>query len=296
MSGHLSARQPKPTAYLDESETFMTTTRQLDGRTVCVTGASSGMGRAIAEHVGSLGAHVFLMGRTNEPMQESATRIVDAGGEADVSAFDITDSDALQGWIERAADTTGRLDVLVNNAGFGDVGSTIVDGDPAMWKGMLDVNVLALAVGCQAAIKSMRATGSEGNIINISSVATLRRDSGVYGATKYAVNCINSTLRTELEDDSIRVTSIMPGVFATNFSRHADPALIEGLAAMAGVTEVEMDDQGRLPEHQIEQLRSAMASTFGDVAHIARAVEYIVTQPIELNIEELVIRPQKSLF
>jgi len=254
------------------------------------------MGRAIAEHLGSHGAHVFLMGRTTEPMQESAARIAEAGGRADVATFDITDSDALQGWVQGAADSTGRLDVLVNNAGFGDVGSTIIDGDPAMWKGMLDVNVLALAVGCQAAIQAMRATGSHGNIVNISSIATLRRDSGVYGATKFAVNCINATLRQELEEDPIRVTAILPGVFATNFSRNADPALIEAVAGAAGITDMELDDQGRAPQAQIDQLQSAMSTTFGDVSHIAQAVEYVIAQPIELNIEELVIRPQKSLF
>ena len=274
----------------------MTESRTIDGKTVCVTGASSGIGRAIAEHVGSKGAHVFLMGRTTEPMEESAERIVDAGGRADVATFDITDSGALQGWIQGAAQSTGRLDALVNNAGFGDVGATLVDGDPDMWKSMLDVNVLALAVGAQAAVRAMRDTGSEGNIVNISSVAALRRDSGVYGATKHAVNCINATLRTELEDDSIRVTAIMPGVFATNFSRNMDPAMLEGLAAAAGVTDVALDDQGRLPPDQIEQFQAAMATTVGHVDRIAEAVEFVLTQPVELNIEELVIRPQKSLF
>jgi NADP-dependent 3-hydroxy acid dehydrogenase YdfG len=274
----------------------MTTSRSIEGRTVCVTGASSGIGRAIAERLGSLGAHVFLMGRTTEPMEESAALIAEAGGTADVATFDITDHEALQSWIQGAADTTGRLDVLVNNAGFGDVGSSIIDGDPAMWKGMMDVNVLALAVGCQAAVRAMRASGSEGNIINISSIATLRRDSGVYGATKFAVNCINATLRTELEDDPIRVTAILPGVFATNFTRHMDPAMIEGFAAMAGVTDIELDDEGKIPREQIDQLQTGMATTVGNVEHIAQAVEYVLAQPIELNIEELVIRPQKSLF
>ena len=142
----------------------------------------------------------------------------------------------------------------------------------------------------------MRATGSQGNIVNISSVAAIRRESGVYGATKHAVNCINSTLRQELEDDPIRVTAILPGVFATNFTRHADRALVEGLAAMAGVTEIEFDEEGRLSQDQIERFQAGMATTVGHVGHIARAVEYVITQPIELNIEELVIRPQKSMF
>lgn len=274
----------------------MTTHRTIDGRTACVTGASSGIGRAIAEHLGSLGADVFLMGRTAEPMHEAAEQIRGAGGSADVAVFDVTDSGALQEWIQGAANTTGRLDVLVNNAGFGDVGSTIADGDPTMWKGMLEVNVLALAVGCQAGIRAMRATGSEGNIINISSVAGIRRESGVYGATKHAVNCINSSLRQELEDDTIRVTSIMPGVFATNFTRNVDRELVEGLAAAAGVTGLEFDDEGRLSREQLEEFQARMAPTVGDVARIAGAVEFILSQPIELNIEELVIRPQKSLL
>lgn len=269
--------------------------RSIEGRTVCVTGASSGIGRAIAEHLGSLGAHVFLMGRTTGPMEASAAAITDAGGRADVSTFDITDSAALQDWIAGAAAQTGRLDVLVNNAGFGDMGS-VIDGDPTMWKGMLDVNVLALAVGCQAAIRAMRETSSEGNIVNISSNAARRLDSGIYGATKHAVNCINSTLRSELEDDTIRVTSIMPGVFATNFTRNVDRSMVEGLAAAGGITDLDFDEEGRLPQEQIDRLQSSLSATVGDVEHIARAVEYVVVQPIELNIEELVIKPQKSLF
>lgn len=273
----------------------MTPTRSVQSRTVCVTGASSGIGRAIAEHLGSLGAHVFLMGRTAEPMEASAQQIIEAGGQADVAVFDITDSEALQRWIQGAADQTGRLDVLVNNAGFGDMGN-LIEGDPGMWKAMLDVNVLALAVGSQAAVQAMRSTGSEGNIISISSIAALRRETGMYGATKHAVNCINATLRGELEDEPIRVTSIMPGVFATNFTRHSDRVLVEALAAEAGITDVQFDDAGRLPREQLEAFQAAMVNRIGDVDHIANAVEYVISQPIEITIEELVIRPQKSLF
>lgn len=273
----------------------MSPTRTISSRTICVTGASSGIGRAIAEHLGALGAHVFLMGRTTEPMEESAARIVAAGGKADIAAFDITDHAALQAWIQGAADATGRLDVLVNNAGFGDMAS-ILDGDPDTWKAMLDVNVLALAVGAQSAVRAMRATGSEGNIINVSSTATLRRDSGIYGATKFAVNCINATLRSELEDDTIRVTAIMPGVFATNFTRNMDRALVEGLVGAAGITDLSFDEEGKLPQDQIDAMQAAMSPTVGNVDHIARAVEFVISQPIEITIEELVIRPQKSLF
>ena len=266
------------------------------GRTVCITGSSSGMGRAIAEHLGALGATVYLMGRNAEPMEESKARIEAAGGKADLATFDVADTAALQAWIQRAADETGRLDVMINNAGFGDFGTSFLGGDPDIWKGMLDVNVLALAVGSQAAVAAMRATESQGNIINISSVAAIRRDSGMYGATKHAVNCINASLRSELEDDTIRVTSLMPGVFATNFSRNVGDDMMGMIAGMAGVENVERDAKGRVSREMLAQLAANMSKTFGDVEDIARTVEFVITQPIHLNIEELVIRPAKSFI
>ena len=237
---------------------------------------------------------MLLQPRTGVPMEESASKIHDGGGKADVVVFDLGDLERLAEWVAVSANATGRLDVMVNNAGFGDVGTTIADGEPALWRAMLEVNVLALAVGCQAAIRAMRATKSEGNIINISSVGATRRDSGVYGATKHAVNCINTTLREELKSDTIRTTSIMPGVFATNFVRHIDSNMVQGVAAMAGIEQVAFDDQQRLPQGQLDQIQQAMPDTFGDVTHVARAVEYVITQPIEINIEELIIRPPKS--
>ena len=266
------------------------------GRTVCITGSSSGMGRAIAEHLGTLGATVYLMGRNAEPMEESKARIEAAGGKADLATFDVADTAALQAWIQRAADETGRLDVMINNAGFGDFGTSFLGGDPDIWKGMLDVNVLALAVGSQAAVAAMRSTESQGNIINISSVAAIRRDSGMYGATKHAVNCINASLRSELEDDTIRVTSIMPGVFATNFSRNVGDDMMGMIAGMAGVENVERDDEGRVSREMLAQLAANMSTTFGDVDDIARTVEFVITQPIHLTMEELAIRPAKSFI
>lgn len=267
---------------------------ELQGRVAVVTGASSGIGQAIAEHLGAGGAHVFMCGRTPEPMEQSAATITAAGGRATARTLDVRDVGALQEFIAEAARAEGRLDVMVNNAGLGHP-APITEGDPDQWREMLDVNVLALAVGCQAAVRAMRETASTGHIVNISSVAALRRDSGMYGATKHAVNCINASLRLELEDDPIRVTSIMPGVFATNFARNFDRSLVEGVAAAAGIEQLDFDDQNRVSRETIETMQATMKPVLGDVREIARAVEYIVTQPIELNIEELVIRPQKSL-
>jgi len=101
--------------------------------------------------------------------------------------------------------------------------------------------------------------------------------------------------REELEDDLIRVTSIMPGVFATNFIRNMDRAMVEAFAGSVGITDLSFDDQGRLSREQNADLQRRLAPMVGDVNAIARAVEYVITQPIDLNIEEIVIRPRKSL-
>ena len=211
----------------------MTAEVSLQGKTSVVTGASSGIGRAIAEAIGRAGARVYLGGRTESAMEESRARIEESGGKADVVLLDVRDADALTALVDRATDETGRLDVMVNNAGLSYPGP-IADQTVDQWREMLEVNVLALLVGSQAAIAAMRRTGSGGHIVNISSVAAQRPDSGVYGSTKHAVNCISGTLRAELEDEAIRVVTIMPGAVATNFARHFDPEIIKGIGSLVG--------------------------------------------------------------
>ncbi len=269
-------------------------TQVLRGRVAAVTGASSGFGQAIAETLGKAGAHVFMCGRSTEPMESSKKLIEEAGGGATLSAFDMRDVAAVQGFVSSAAAHANKLDIMINNAGFGNT-NPIVDGDPEDWRGMLEVNVLGLLVGCQSAVKAMRATKSEGRIVNISSIAALRRDSGVYGATKHAVNCINASLRTELEDDNIRVSSVMPGAFATNFVRNMDPEFIKGMVAMVGMENVEPGSDGKFPKEALDEIQSKLSTLVGDPQEVANAVYYLVTQPIDVNIEELVIRPPKNM-
>lgn len=271
-----------------------TVSHSLEGKVAAVTGASSGIGQAIAERLGAAGAHVFMSGRSLDAMQASKERIEAAGGQATLSTFDVRDTAALQRFVSSAARHSGRFNIMVNNAGLGHPAG-VADGDPDHWREMLEVNVLALAVGCQAAVRAMRETGSTGHIVNISSTAALRRDSGIYGATKHAVNCISSTLRQELEDEPIRVVSIMPGVFASNFVRNFDRSIVEGVAASVGISELEFDVDNRLPRETIEAMQAQLKPLLGDVRRIAEAVMYVVSQPIEIDIEELVIRPQKAM-
>jgi len=265
----------------------------LSGRTAIVTGASSGIGRATAERLGAAGAHVFLAGRSSAPMEESAKRIEESGGRASVVVLDVRDVAEVRGLVEDAADRTGRLDVMVNNAGLS-YPASITEGDPEEWRAMLETNVLALLVGSQAAIRAMRACKAEGHVVNISSVAAHRRDSGVYGATKHAVNCICATLRKELESDTIRVVNVMPGAVATNFARNFDPEFLKGLVGATGAA-VEVRKGEKLPDEVLEKLQPMMQQLLCAPEDVAEAVLFAITQPIRVNIEEIVVRPPRQL-
>lgn len=271
----------------------MTSNSSLSGRTAIVTGASSGIGRAIAETLGGAGAHVFLSGRTAAAMEESCKKIEAAGGRATAVTADIRDPEQVRALVDQAVEQTGRLDIMVNNAGVS-YPAPILEGDPEQWRVMLETNVLALLVGCQAGVRAMRACGAEGHIVNISSVAAQRRDSGVYGSTKHAVNAISATLRSELEDDSIRVVNVMPGAIATNFARNFDPAFVQGFVKMAGL-DLEVKQGERLPDEVFEKLGERLGQLLGDPADVANAVLYAVTQPIQVNVADIVVRPAKQL-
>ena len=262
----------------------------LSGQTAVVTGASSGIGRAIAERIGASGAHVFLSGRTETPMQESATKIVAAGGRATVDVGDVRDPDTVRNLVDRALKADDRLDIFVNNAGYSVFGS-VLDGDVEAWRAMLETNVLALLVGCQAAARAMRATGNPGHIINTSSVAALSPDSGVYGATKHAVNVITNTLRAELDNDPIQVSSVMPGLVATNLGRES-PEILLGIVAMSGI-EHEIVKGQRLPDEILEQGRAALSDFIIKPDDIADAVMYLSSVPNSVDVTEIVVRPNK---
>ncbi len=271
----------------------MSPTPSLAGKTAVVTGASSGIGRATAETLGAAGAHVYLAGRTPAAMEASRARIEAAGGRGTVVVLDVREVRQVQELVDRAVRETGRLDIMVNNAGLS-YPTPITDGDPEEWRAMLETNVLALLVGCQAAVRAMRQCGAEGHVVNISSIAAHRPDSGVYGATKHAVNCISSTLRRELEEDSIRVVNVMPGAIATNFARNFDPAFVAGFVQGAGV-QAEVKRGERLPDEVMEALQPRMRQLLASAADVAAAVLYAVTQPIYVNVAEIVVRPPKQL-
>jgi NADP-dependent 3-hydroxy acid dehydrogenase YdfG len=271
----------------------MTTTQPLDGRTAIVTGASSGIGRAIATHLGNAGAHVFLSGRTAAPMEDCKKKLEATGGSASVITADVRDVAQVRGLIDAAVEATGRLDIMVNNAGL-EFPAPILEGDPEQWRSMLETNILALLVGCQAAVKAMRVCKAEGHIVNISSVSAQRGNSGVYGSTKHAVNVISASLRDELEEDTIRVTNVMPGAIATNFARNFDREFVNGIVKMSGM-DIEVEPGEHVPPEVLETLQSNLKQLLGNPNDVAKAVLFAVTQPIEVNIADIVVRPPRAM-
>lgn len=266
---------------------------QLLNTVAIVTGASSGIGRAIAALLGQEGAHVFLVGRSAEPMERTKAQIEQAGGRASVASFDLRDTAALQSFVGQVYEQQGRLDILVNNAGVQFPGS-ILGGDPAHWATILETNILAMLAGTQAAVRAMRAGGGEGRIVTISSTAARENASGVYGASKHAVNVIMNTLRKELEREPIRLTTIMPGATATNFARNFTA---DELQAMLGVEQLPFPHQPgqHLPDAVLAQVQPMLRQALCSPEDVARSVLFALTQPIDVNIAELVVRPPVSL-
>ena len=203
--------------------------------------------------------------------------------------IDVRDPVSINGLVDRAVKETGPLNIMVNNAGLS-YPDSIANGKFEHWREMFETNVLALLAGAQAAIKAMRKGKFEGHIVNISSIGGRREGAGVYGATKAAVNMIGETLRTELENDPIRVVQIMPGAVLTNFGRNFPPQVVEGLMKSMGES-VAPDMNGKLPDEVIERAQAKAAQMFAHADDVARAVVFAVTQPITLNIFEMVVRP-----
>ena len=267
--------------------------KSLAGRTAVVTGASSGIGLAIARRLAAAGAYVFLAGRTAGPMEQTKQAIEDAGGNAQVVTADLRDPNEVQSLVDVAVAQTGRLDIMVNNAGL-EFPASIIEGAPEDWRAMLETNVLALLTGCKAAVIAMRKCGAQGHIVNMSSVSAQRRNSGVYGATKHAVNVISASLRDELEEDDIRVTNVLPGATATNFARHFPGPFVDKIIEMSG-TELTPKEGDHYSAETLDGLARNMSKNLCSPDDIANAVMYAVTQPITVNIADIVVRPPRAM-
>lgn len=241
----------------------------LAGRTAVVTGASSGIGRAVAGELAAAGAAVILGARREERLVELAEEIQAGGGRAWYRATDVTDPRAVEALGSTAMEETDRLDIWVNNAGVMPL-SPLEDLRVRDWERMVDVNIKGVLYGLAACLPVMLAREG-GHIVNVGSVAGRRPFPGgtVYSATKFAVRSLTAGIQLELSaSKGIRVTDIQPGVVDTELMDH-----IPGDEAREGFMERWADRRKLLPED------------------IAAAVRFAVTAPEHVNVNEILVRP-----
>ena len=237
------------------------------GKVVVITGASSGMGAAAARHLAAQGATVVLGARRVDRLQALAREITAAGGKALVVETDVTDRGQMRRLVDAAVGAYGRIDVLVNNAGIMPL-SPMDRLKVEEWDRMIDVNLKGVLYGIAAALPHMTAQKS-GHIINVSSVAGHKvfGGSAVYSATKFGVRALSEGLRMEVKPYNIRTTIICPGAVKTELLDHITEA------------DVQKANQDYVGEVGVP------ADAF------ARVVAFVISQPDELDINEIVFRP-----
>lgn len=190
---------------------------QLEGKTVVITGASRGIGEATARHVAALGATVVLAARTEDRIAQIASEIEGAGGTAYPVVCDVCDASAVRGLVQTALAKTGRLDLMVNNAGIIDPIARLADSDPSAWGQVVDTNVKGVYHGLRYAIPAMVDAGG-GTVVNISSGAATSALEGWshYCATKAAVLSLTRVADKEYRAKGVRVIGLSPGTVATD--------------------------------------------------------------------------------
>ena len=193
----------------------------LNGRTIIVTGAATGIGQAFALGCAAQGAHVVVADRN--PAEETLQAIEQAGGRATYVQVDVSDEASTRAMAEAALQASGRIDGLVNNAAyFREVRLTPFEEiDPAQWDRIFQVNVKGVWQCCKAVMPAMRARGS-GAIVNIASVVAVAGQPGYlhYVATKGAVLSMTKALAKECGPHGVRVNVIAPGFVITDATRN----------------------------------------------------------------------------
>lgn len=239
----------------------------LANKIVLITGASSGIGEATARRLAKGGATVVLGARRTNRLENLTKEITASGGKAIYKSLDVTSRDSVQAFANAALDAFGRIDVIVNNAGvmpLSPMASLKVDE----WDQMIDVNIKGVLYGIAAVLPAMNKQGV-GQIINVSSIGGLAVSptAAVYCATKYAVRAISEGLRQE--NDKIRVTCVYPGVVKSELaSTITDPVAAE---AMATYRQIALEPEA-----------------------IAEAILHVISQPADVDISEIVVRPTAS--
>lgn len=236
-------------------------------KVVIITGASSGMGEAAARHLAQLGAVVVLGARRADRIEKLAKDIQQTGAQALAVEVDVTDMEQVKNLVDSAVRQFGRVDVILNNAGVMPL-SPMDRFNVEEWNTMIDVNIKGVLNGIAAVLPYMKEQKS-GQIINTSSVAGHKvfYGSAVYSATKYAVRALTEGLRMELKPYNIRTTIVCPGAVKTELLEH-------------------------ISEADIQQANKDYVGEVGISADsFARVVAFAISQPSDVDINEIIFRP-----
>jgi len=243
----------------------------IEGKIVVITGASSGLGEAAARFLSARGAIVVLGARRVDRIQSLADELARSGGKALAVATDVTHFDQVKRLVDAAVQTYGRIDVIINNAGLmpqSPLERLKIDD----WDRMIDVNIKGVLYGIAAALPYMKGQKA-GHIINVSSVAghKVRPGGAVYSATKHAVRVISEGLRQEVKPYNLRTTVISPGAVDTELPNTiTEPDIAENIRKVYEVA---------IP-----------ADSF------ARAVAFAMSQPEDVDVNEILYRPTRQEF
>lgn len=222
----------------------MSTMQDLSGEITLVTGASRGLGRAIAEAYARAGARVIMCARGAAALEEAAAVVRQAareGGSAvEARVVDVRDEDGVASLVREITERWGPISVLVNNASLLGPRVPLRDYPVDVWRDVIDVNLTGPLILIRAVLPGMRAAG-RGSIINVSSGTgnTARAEWGAYAVSKWALEALTNNLALEERDAGIRVNTVDPGGMRTAMRRAAypeeDPASVPPPEAVTGV-------------------------------------------------------------
>lgn len=255
----------------------MSETEDLRGQVALVTGASSGIGEAIAEALALRGVRVTLAARRVDRLYALQERIAQrasegqAPGETMSVTCDVREEAQVEEAVRKTIERWGQLDILIANAGFGYRKQT-VEGDTARWKSMIDTNVYGLLLTLKHGVKPMLER-KRGHVVVMSSIAGVvtTPGGGAYCGSKAAASAITDALRMEVGSQGVAVTAIEPGVVISEFQEVAEytPDIVANM--LKGATPLYPPD-------------------------VARAVVFACEQPENANIGELIIRPRGQAY
>ncbi|ALM50080.1 oxidoreductase [Flavobacterium psychrophilum] len=237
-----------------------------EGKVVVITGASSGIGEAVARHLALKGAKVSLGARRKEKLDKLAEEINQLGGTAIAFACDVTDKDQVDNLLKSTAAAFGKVDVMFNNAGIMPL-ALMENLNYDEWINMIDINIKGLLFGIGAALPYFKEQKS-GHFINTASVVGhfVPPTAAVYSATKFAVRAISEGLRQELTPYNVRCTIISPGLTQSELTATINDNAIKN--AIGDIMKIAISAES-----------------------IARSVAYAIEQPDDVDVNEIIIRP-----